>query len=76
MTSSGRNAKEWAKANDYLTNLMDSDAMLMLENTNYAIKQAENYIHRQDTNRDKHVSFSSAVYDSNDGHDKVNTLRA
>jgi hypothetical protein len=76
MTSSGRNAKEWAKANDYLTNLMDSDAMLMLENTNYAIKHAENYMQRQDTDGDKRVAFSNAVNDSTDCHDEVNTLRA
>ena len=72
----GKDKAALAKPDEYLTNLMDSDTMLTLENTNYAIKQAENYIHRQDTNRDKHVSFSSAVYDSNDGHDEVNTLRA
>ena len=55
---------------------MDSDTMLMLENTNDAIKRAENYKQRQDTDGDKRVAFSSAVDDSTDGHDEVNTLRA
>jgi hypothetical protein len=31
---------------------------------------------RQDTDGDKRVAFSSAVDDSTDGHDEVNTLRA
>ena len=55
---------------------MDSDTMLTLENTNDAIKRAENYMQRQDTDGDKRVAFSSAVDDSTDGHDEVNTLRA
>ena len=50
--------------------------MLTLENTNDAIKRAENYMQRQDTEGDKRVAFSSAVDDSTDGHDEVNTLRA
>jgi hypothetical protein len=54
---------------------MDSDTMLTLENTNDAIKRAENYIQRLDTDGDKRVAFSSAVDDSTDGHDEVNTLR-
>ena len=36
----------WAKSDEYLTNLMDSDTMLTLENTNDAIKRAENYMQR------------------------------
>ena len=72
----GKDRAAWAKADEYLTNLMDSDTMLTLENTNDAIKRAENYMQRQYTNGDKRVAFSSAVNDSTDGHDKVNTLRA
>jgi hypothetical protein len=55
---------------------MDSDTMLTLENTNDAIKRAENYMQRQDTDGDKRVAFSSAVDDSTAGPDEVNTLRA
>jgi hypothetical protein len=51
----------WAKADEYLTYLMDSDTMLTLENTNDAIKCAENYMQRQDTDGNKRVAFSSAV---------------
>jgi hypothetical protein len=40
---------------------MDSDTMLTLENTNDAIKCAENYMQRQDTDGNKRVAFSSAV---------------
>ena len=72
----GKDKAAWAKADEYLTNLMDSDTMLTLENTNDAIKRAENYMQRQDTDGDKRVVFSSAVDDSTDGHDEVNTLRA
>jgi hypothetical protein len=50
--------------------------MLTLENTNDAIKRAENYMQRQETDGDKRVAFSSAVDDSTDGHDEVNTLRS
>ena len=76
MTSSGRNSKEWAKANEYLTNLMDSDTMLTLENNNNDIKHTENYMQCQDTDGDNRVAFSIAVDDNTDCHDKVNTLRA
>jgi hypothetical protein len=72
----GKDKAAWAKADEYLTNLMDSDTMLTLENTNDAIKRAENYMQRQDTDGDKRVAFSSAVDDSTDGPDEVNTLRA
>jgi hypothetical protein len=72
----GKDKAVWAKADEYLTNLMGSDTMLTLENTNDAIKSAENYMHHQDTDGDKRVTFSSAVNGSTDGHDEVNTLRA
>jgi hypothetical protein len=70
----GKDKAVWAKADEYLTNLMDSDTMITLENTNDAIKRAENYMQRQDTDGDKRVAFSSAVDGSTDG--QVNTLRA
>jgi hypothetical protein len=66
----------WAKSDEYLTNLMDSDTMLTLENTNDAIKRAENYMQRQDTDGENRVAFSSAVDDSTDDHDEVKILRA
>jgi hypothetical protein len=61
---------------EYLTNLMDSDTMLTLENTNDAIKRAENHMQRQDTDGEMRVAFSGAVDDSTDDHDEVKTLRA
>jgi hypothetical protein len=76
LSNVGKDKAAWAKADEYLTNLMDSDTMLTLENTNDAIKRAENYMQRQDTDGDKRVAFSSAVDGSTDGHDEVNTLRA
>jgi hypothetical protein len=72
----GKDKAACAKSDEYLTNLMDSDTMLTLENTNDAIKRAENYMQRQDTDGEKRAAFSSAVDDSTDGHDEVNTLRA
>ena len=66
-----------AKADEYLTNLMDSDTMLTLENTNDAIKRAQNYIECQDTNGEKRVAFSSvADVDAETEHDEVKALRA
>jgi hypothetical protein len=57
----GKDKAAWAKADEYLTNLMDSDTMLTLENTNDAIKRAQNYIDRQDTDGEKRVAFSSVM---------------
>jgi hypothetical protein len=62
----------WAKAN-----LMDTNTMLTLENTNDAIKRAQNYIDRQDTVGDKRVAFSSfADVDADNEHYEVKALRA
>jgi hypothetical protein len=58
-------------ADEYLTNLMDSDTVLTLENTDEAIKRAQN----QDNDGEKHVAFSSASDESNDG-EEVKALRA
>ena len=64
------------KADEYLTNLMDSDTMLTLENTNDTIQRAQNYINRQDTGGKKRVVFSSvADVDADNDHDEVKTLR-
>ena len=65
----------WAKADEYLTSLMDSDTVLTLENTDEDIKRAQNYMQRQDNDGEKHVAFSSASDESNDG-EEVKALRA
>jgi hypothetical protein len=66
----------WAKADEYLTNLMDSDTVLTLDNTDEAIKRAQNYMQRQDNDGEKRVAFSSASDESNDDHEEVKALRA
>ena len=56
---------------------MDSDTMFTLENTNDAIKRAQNYIDRQDTVGGKRVAFSTVTdVDADNEHDEVKTLRA
>ena len=60
MSKVGKDRAAWAKADEYLTDLMDSDTMLTLENTEAAIKRAENYMSRQDIDGDKRTAFSSA----------------
>ena len=62
----GKDKAAWAKADEYLTNLMDSDTVLTLENTDETIKLSQNYMHRQDNDGEKHVAFSSASDESND----------
>ena len=62
------------KADEYLTNLMDSDTVLTLDNTDEAIKRAQNYMQRQDNDGGKLVAFSSASDESNDG-EEVKALR-
>ena len=49
--------------------------MLTLENTDEDIKRAQNYMQRQDNDVEKHVTFSSASDESNDGKE-VKALRA
>jgi len=44
----GKDRAAWAKADEYLTDLIDSDTMLTLENTDDVIKRTENYLQRQD----------------------------
>ena len=71
----GKDKAAWAKADEYLTNLMDSDTVLTLENTDEAIRRAQNYMQRQDNDGEKHVAFSSTSDESNDG-EEVKALRA
>ena len=46
-----------------------SDTVLTLENTDEAIKRAQTYMQRQDNDGEKHVAFSSASDESNDGEE-------
>ena len=61
----------WAKADEYLTNLMDSDTVLTLENTDEVIKRAQNYMQRQDNDGEQLVAFSSTSDESNDDYEEV-----
>jgi hypothetical protein len=72
----GKDKAALAKADEYLTNLMDSDTVLTLDNTDEAIKRAQNYMQRQDNDGEKRVAFSSASDESNDDHEEVKALRA
>jgi len=65
----GKDKTAWAKTDEYLTKLMDSDTVLTLENTDEAIKRAQTYMQRQDNDGEKHVAFSSASDESNDGEE-------
>jgi hypothetical protein len=44
----GKDKEAWKKAEEYLTQLQDYDHMLTLEDTDVAIKRAEQYLHRSD----------------------------
>ena len=54
----GKDKAAWAKADEYPTNLMDSDTMLTLDDTDDVIKCAQNYMQSQDTDVDKRVATS------------------
>ena len=54
---------------------MDSDTVLQLENTDEAINRMQNYMQHQDNDGEKHVAFSSASDERNDG-EEVKVLRA
>ena len=54
---------------------MDSDTVLTLDNTDEAIKRAQN-MQRQDNDGEKRVAFSSASDESNNDHEEVKALRA
>ena len=44
----GKEKDAWKKADEYLTQLQDDDHMLTLEDTDAAIKRAEQYLHRNE----------------------------
>ena len=50
--------------------------MLTLDNTDEAVKRAQNYMQRQDNDGEKPVAFSSASDENNDDHEEVKALRA
>ena len=50
----GKNKEAWKKADEFLTELLESDTLLTLEHTNEAIKRAEGYMQRE--LRDKNTS--------------------
>ena len=50
----GKDKAAWKKADEYLTELLESDTLLTLEHTNEAIKRAEGYMQRE--LRDKNTS--------------------
>jgi hypothetical protein len=57
----GKDKAAWAKADEYLTNLMDSDTVLTLENTDEAIKRAQNYMLRQDDDGEEVKALRAAL---------------
>jgi hypothetical protein len=72
----GKDKTAWAKDDEYITNLMDSDTVLTLDNSDEDIKRAQDYMQRQDNDGEKRVSFSSASDESNDDYEEVKALRA
>ena len=64
----GKEKAAWKKADEYLTQLQDDDHMLTLEDTDVAIKRAEQYLHRNEDagadNKDKKVVFKADVEDA------------
>ena len=53
---------------------MDSYTVLTLDNTDEAIKHAQNYMQRQDNDGEKRVAFSSASDESNDDDEGTPSL--
>ena len=75
----GKDKDAWAKADEYLTELMESDTILNLENTDEAIKRAQNFMQRRDeqnASSDQRAAFSSSVSTSSDEDPQVAALRA
>ena len=64
-----KDKEAWKKAEEYLTQLQDDEHMLTLEDTEVAIKRAEQYLHRNDGEgaavKDK-VAFKADIGDSED----------
>jgi hypothetical protein len=73
----GKDKIAWKKAEEYLTHLQDDDHMLTLDDTDAAIKRAEQYLHRNDDagedTKDK-VAFAAGV--GNDQDAKLVALEA
>ena len=63
----GKDKEAWKKAEEYLTQLQDDEHMLTLEDTDVAIKRAEQHLHRSDgagaAVKDK-VAFKADVGDA------------
>ena len=77
----GKEKDAWKKADEYLTQLQDDDHMLTLEDTDVAIKRAEQYLHRIEDagadNKDKKVVFKADVEDAESAQSKeFNALKA
>ena len=70
----GKEKDAWKKADEYLTQLQDDDHMLTLEDTDAAIKRAEQYLHRNEDagadNKDKKVVFKADVEDAESAQSK------
>jgi len=71
----GKDRVAWARADEYLTDLMDSDTMLTLENIDDAIKRAKKYLQRQDSEADTRTAFSS-TFDKEDTEHEFKALCA
>jgi hypothetical protein len=57
----GKDKAAWAKADEYLTNLIDSDTVLTLENTDEVIKRSQNYMQRQDNDGEEVKALRPAL---------------
>ena len=70
----GKDKEAWKKAEEHLTQLQDDEHMLTLEDTDVAIKRAEQYLHRSDgagaAVKDK-VAFKADVGDTEDRDAKL-----
>ena len=78
----GKDKAAWAKADEYLTELMDSDTMLTLENTDDAMKRADKFMQRSDKEDstadqpDKQVAFGASIEELEDDTPHIVALRA
>jgi len=70
----GKDKAVWKKDEECLTQLQDDEHMLTLEDTDVAIKRAEQYMHRNDdtgaNNKDKKVVFKADVEDAKSAQSK------
>ena len=78
----GKDKAAWGKADEYLTELMDSDTMLTLENTDDAMKRADKFMQRSDKEEshadqsDKQVAFGASIEELQDDAPQMVALRA